>query len=43
MHVFYIDACEGLHLVVDLKTKYIVPIFNRIPEKGKAKGILAEK
>ena len=43
MHVFYIDACEGLHLVIDLKTKYIVPIFNRIPEKGKAKGILAEK
>jgi hypothetical protein len=43
IQAFYVDIAGGFYLIVDLSSKYIIPLFNRIPEKGKAKGILAEK
>lgn len=43
IHGFYINKYDGLYLVIDLANKYIIPLFNRLPEKGKASGVLIEK
>lgn len=35
------SVAGGLHLLIDMANHYIVPLFNRIPPKGAATGILA--
>jgi hypothetical protein len=43
MHAYSVATPEGgLLLVIHMTNKYIVPLFNRLPLKGTATGILAE-